>query len=66
MTNADAIKKAVATRDAKLFGQWIDKMRGIGATYANCLERAQKLTGISADDFETLAEEADEASMVSL
>ncbi len=65
MTYADAIKKAVATRDAKLFGQWVDRMRGIGATYANCLERAQKLTGISTEDFETLVEEADEAEAAS-
>lgn len=61
MTNADAIRKAVATGDARLAGQWADRMRAIGATYNDCRDRAIKLTGCSAADFEALMQEADES-----
>ena len=61
MTNADAIRQAVATGNARLAGQWVDKMRAIGATYANCRDRAIKLTGCTAEDFEGLMQEADES-----
>lgn len=59
MTNADAIREAVATGNARLAGQWADRMRAIGATYANCRDRAIKLTGCSAETFEGLMQEAD-------
>jgi hypothetical protein len=65
MTFADAIKKAVATKDAALAGKWADRMRGLGANYDDCRAAAQRLTGISADDFETLMEEADDAEAAS-
>lgn len=61
MTNADAIRKAVATSDARLAGQWVDRMRAIGATYANCRDHAIKLTGCSAETFEELMQDADES-----
>jgi hypothetical protein len=61
MTFADAIKQAVATKDAALAGKWADRMRGLGATYADCQAAAARLTGISAEDFETLMEDADYA-----
>ena len=59
MTNKEAIQKAVRERDARLAGQWVERMRTIGANYDDCQKRATQLTGISADDWETLMEEAD-------
>ena len=61
MTNADAIRQAVATGNAHLAGQWVDRMRARGATYNDCRDRAITLTGCTAEDFEGLMQEADES-----
>lgn len=61
MTNAEAIKTAVAIGNARLAGKWVDKMRAAGATYDTCRDRAIKLTGCTAEEFEGLMQDADES-----
>jgi len=59
-TLAEAVKIAVEQGDAKRAGRIAEKLRNVGATYKDVLEFAQRHTGISAHDWESLMYDADE------
>ena len=60
MTYADAVKKAVAEHDPALAGRFVDRMRGLGATYEDCYQAAARHTGIGRAEWEGLMLESEE------
>lgn len=60
MTVGEKLKKAIVEHDPVAAGEVVNGLRKMGCTYIDVFRLAERLTGISLPEWETLMYEADE------